>query len=83
MENNLDEISSGQRSKQDVLNAFWSPLIDTVEEVSGVVTRKDVNPQRPLGSHPETGRPVFARMTKNGPAVQVGDMEKDEELGQL
>ena len=80
MENNLDEISSGQRSKQDVLNAFWSPLIDTVDEVSGVVTRKDVNPQRPLGSHPETGRPVFARMTKNGPAVQVGDMEKDEKL---
>ena len=80
MENNLDEISSGQKSKQDVLNAFWSPLIDTVDEVSGVVTRKDVNPQRPLGSHPETGRPVFARMTKNGPAVQVGDMEKDEKL---
>ena len=45
-----------------------------------MVTRKDVNPQRPLGSHPETGRPVFARMTKNGPAVQVGDMEKDEKL---
>tara|TARA_B100002051_G_scaffold171705_1_gene162284 strand:- start:520 stop:2985 length:2466 start_codon:yes stop_codon:yes gene_type:complete len=80
MENNLDEISSGKKSKEDVLNDFWSPLIDTVDEVSDVVTRKDVNPQRPLGNHPETGRPVFARMTKNGPAVQVGDMDKDEKL---
>ena len=80
MENNLDEISSGKKSKEDVLNDFWSPLIDTVDQVSDVVTRRDVNPQRPLGDHPETGRPVFARMTKNGPAVQVGDMDKDEKL---
>ena len=80
MENSLDEISSGKKSKKDVLNDFWSPLIDTVDQVSDVVTRRDVNPQRPLGDHPETGRPVFARMTKNGPAVQVGDMDKDEKL---
>jgi DNA topoisomerase-1 len=80
MENNLDEISSGQKSKQDILGAFWSSLIGAVDEVSDVVTRRDVNPQRPLGNHPETGRPVFARMTKNGPAIQVGDMEKDEKL---
>ena len=46
MENNLDEISSGKKSKEDVLNDFWSALIDTVDEVSDVVTRKDVNPQR-------------------------------------
>ena len=80
MENNLDEISSGKKSKQDILNDFWSPLIAAVDEVSDGVTRRDVNPQRPLGNHPETGRPVFARMTKNGPAIQVGDMEKDETL---
>ncbi len=80
MENNLDEISSGKKSKQDILNDFWSPLIEAVDEVSDGVTRRDVNPQRPLGNHPETGRPVFARMTKNGPAIQVGDMEKDETL---
>jgi topoisomerase IA-like protein len=55
-------------------------LTETVDEVSGTVTRRDVNPQRPLGNHPETGRPVFARMTKNGPAIQVGDMDKDEKL---
>ena len=80
MENDLDAISDGQKSKQNILDAFWSPLTETVDEVSGTVTRRDVNPQRPLGNHPETGRPVFARMTKNGPAIQVGDMEKDEKL---
>ena len=31
MENNLDEISSGQKSKQDILGAFWSSLIGAVE----------------------------------------------------
>ena len=83
MENNLMKSQAAKKQAR-CSKCFWSPLIDTVDEVSGVVTRKDVNPQRPLGSHPETGRPVFARMTKNGPAVQVGDMEKDESLsGQL
>ena len=83
MENNLDEISSGKKSKEDVLNDFWSPLIDTVDEVSDVVTRKDVNPQRPLGNHPETGRPVFARMTKTAQQFKWATWIKTKSLSGL
>ena len=80
MENNLDAISNGQKTKKAVLDEFWEPLINGVSVVSETITRKDVNPPRYLGDHPELVRPIFARMTKNGPAVQMGDMDSGEKL---
>jgi DNA topoisomerase-1 len=49
------------------------------------VTRRDVNPPRLLGTDPETNKPVFSRMTKNGPVVQRGDIDAgdDPEWGAL
>ena len=79
MEDNLDAISSGTKTKTEVLDQFWQPLIEGIDKVSATVTRKDVNPQRPLGQHPESEKPMFARMTKNGPAVQIGDIDADDE----
>ncbi len=80
MENNLDAISSGLKTKTEVLDQFWQPLIDGIKQVSETVTRKDVNPQRSLGNHPESAKPMFARMTKNGPAVQIGDIDTEDKL---
>ena len=80
MEDNLDAISSGTKTKTEVLDQFWQPLIEGIDKVSATVTRKDVNPQRPLGQHPESEKPMFARMTKNGPAVQIGDIDADDKL---
>ena len=80
MENNLDAISNGQKTKKEVLDEFWEPLVNGVSGVSETITRKDVNPQRYLGDHPELARPIFSRMTKNGPAVQMGDMDSGEKL---
>ena len=80
MEGDLDAISSGTKTKTEVLDQFWQPLINGIDKVSETVTRKDVNPQRPLGKHPESEKPMFARMTKNGPAVQIGDIDADDKL---
>tara|TARA_Y100000588_G_scaffold386888_1_gene483428 strand:+ start:9487 stop:11952 length:2466 start_codon:yes stop_codon:yes gene_type:complete len=75
MEDDLDAISNGSKSKKEVLDLFWSPLEKEVTTTGEKVTRRDVNPQRLLGTDPETNKPVFARMTKNGPAVQRGDID--------
>jgi DNA topoisomerase-1 len=75
MEDDLDAISSGNKSKKEVLDLFWSPLEEEVARTEEKVTRRDVNPLRSLGTDPETNKPVFARMTKNGPAVQRGDID--------
>jgi DNA topoisomerase-1 len=75
MEDDLDAISNGNKSKKEVLDLFWSPLEEGVAKTEEKVTRRDVNPLRSLGTDPETNKPVFARMTKNGPAVQRGDID--------
>ncbi|MDG2435187.1 MAG: type I DNA topoisomerase [Gammaproteobacteria bacterium] len=80
MENDLDAISNGQKSKKEVLDQFWSPLETGVSQTGEKVTRRDVNPQRLLGEDPDSGKPIFARMTKNGPAVQLGDIDIEEKL---
>ena len=75
MENDLDAVSNGTKSKKEVLDLFWSPLEEEVAKTGEKVTRRDVNPPRFLGTDPETNKPIFARMTKNGPAVQRGDID--------
>jgi DNA topoisomerase-1 len=79
MENNLDAISNGSKSKKDVLDQFWSPLEEEVATAGKKLTRRDVNPQRLLGTDPEVNKPIFARMTKNGPAVQRGDIDAGDD----
>ena len=85
MEDDLDAISNGSKSKKEILDLFWSPLEEEVKTTGEQVTRRDVNPQRLLGTDPETNKPVFTRMTKNGPAVQKGDIDAgdDPEWGSL
>ena len=85
MENDLDAISNGSKSKKEILDLFWSPLEEAVTKTGEQVTRRDVNPIRSLGIDPETNKPIFARMTKNGPAVQRGDIDAgdDPEWGTL
>ena len=85
MEDDLDAISNGSKSKKEILDLFWSPLEEAIATTGGRITRRDVNPQRLLGTDPETNKPVFARMTKNGPAVQKGDIDAgdDPEWGSL
>ena len=80
MESDLDAISNGQKSKKEVLDQFWEPLETGVSQTGETVTRRDVNPQRLLGKDPDSGKPIFARMTKNGPAVQLGDIDVEEKL---
>ena len=85
MEDDLDAISNGSKSKKEILDLFWSPLEEAIATTGERVTRGDVNPQRLLGTDTETNKPVFTRMTKNGPAVQKGDIDAgdDPEWGSL
>ena len=85
MEDDLDAISNGSKSKKEILDLFWSPLEEAIATTGERVTRRDVNPPRLLGTDPETNKPIFSRMTKNGPVVQRGDIDAgdDPEWGAL
>ena len=78
IEEDLDEISKGERGRDDFLAEFyhggggrqWPGLKPLVEQE----TQIDY-PMIALGHHPESGAPVVVRIGKFGPYVQVGEGE--------
>ena len=77
MENDLDAVSLGEKDWIPLLDGFWKPFIDRVQHVDKNVTRGDVAQERELGIDPKSGKPVFVRMGRFGPFVQIGT--KDDE----
>lgn len=66
----FDDIAEGKKEWRTVLNDFYWPFHETVEETIAKAERP--TNERILGEDPETGRTVLTRMTKNGPVVQIG-----------
>ncbi|MDR9433202.1 MAG: DNA topoisomerase I [Spiribacter sp.] len=77
LEDRLDAISRGEVDWVPVLEEFWQPFHERVEEKQQV-SRSDVMKARELGTDPKSGRPVSARLGKYGPFVQIGTREDEE-----
>lgn len=72
-EEHFDTIASGNANWVEVVDAFYHtfhPLIGQVP--SGKMAA------RLLGTDPATGEPVFARISKNGPCVQLGNSDQEK-----
>ena len=72
-EQNFDQIAEGKADWTKVVDSFYKtfhPLISHVP--SGKIAG------RSLGVDPATGEEVIARITKNGPCVQIGSTEGDK-----
>ncbi len=76
MEDELDEVSRGERDWVPVLEAFWTPFEKLVEEKDATVSRDDQS--RLLGTDPKSGKPVSVRMGRYGAFVQIGTREDEE-----
>jgi DNA topoisomerase-1 len=76
IEENLDEISKGERARDEFLATFyngdggteWPGLRGLVENETQIEY-----PTIALGTHPVTGVPVVVRIGRFGPYVQVGE----------
>lgn len=77
MEDSLDSISRGESECTPLLEQFWKPFIERVEEIETSVTREQASQARVLGEDPKSGRPVSVRMGRYGAFVQIGT--KDDE----
>ena len=76
IEKELDAIASGQLNWSDMLQKFYKPFHKNVIHTQENAER--ANGERFLGDDPATGEPVFAKLGKYGPIIQIGDT-KDED----
>jgi DNA topoisomerase-1 len=75
MEAQFDEVAEGRAEWQAVLRDFYTkfhPLVQESEE------GERVRSVRVLGTHPESGRQVSARLARFGPVVMLGGGDGDE-----
>ncbi len=77
LEDELDEISRGEKQWIPVMREFWDPFKKLIEDKESL-TRKDAIKPRLLGTDPKTGKPVSVRLGRYGPCVQIGDVEDEE-----
>ncbi|HUR40446.1 MAG TPA: DNA topoisomerase I [Verrucomicrobiae bacterium] len=70
-EEELDEISRGEREWVPVLEEFWKDFKPTVD-AKMELRRDEVSETRVLGTDPASGKPVSARLGRFGPFVQIG-----------
>ena len=78
LEDDLDAISRGEQEWKPLLEEFWGPFHQRVEEKKESVSRGDVVKARELGTDPKSGRKVVARLGRFGPFAQIGTKDDEE-----
>lgn len=78
LEDDLDAISLGEEELIPLLERFWVPFSDLVNDKEQSVTREQVAQARELGTDPKSGKPVAVRMGRYGPFVQIGTKDDEE-----
>jgi DNA topoisomerase-1 len=78
LEDDLDEVSRGERDWVPLLREFWEEFARQVKEKDAAVTRRDLAQVRELGQDPASGRLVTVRMGRYGPFAQIGTAEEEE-----
>ena len=74
IEKDLDLVANAKLERVKMLRDFYGPFRDTVLIANGV---ERYNSARLLGHHPEDGKPIYAKIGKNGGFIQLGDNEKE------
>ena len=74
IEKDLDLVADAKLERVKMLKDFYGPFHDTVLVAQGV---ERYNNARLLGHHPENGKPIYAKVGKNGGFIQLGDNEKE------
>lgn len=76
IENEFDEVAEGKMKWNRMINDFYSPFKKDVDKT--IETAERIKGERELGTDPESGKPVVARMGRYGPMVQIGGVDDEE-----
>ena len=80
LEDELDAVSRGEEDWVPLMEKFWNPFKELVDEKSESVDRSEATGARELGTDPKSGKPVSVRLGRFGPYAQIGDKDVDEKL---
>lgn len=78
VEEEFDQIASGEIARNDMLDEFYGPFHKLIEQ-SGDIKRSDVAKAREIGLDPKTNKPILARFGRFGPMLQLGGTTEDKE----
>lgn len=77
VERKFDEIAEGNEKWTDMMQDFYNDFEPTVENTMNERSEHKVG-ERVLGNDPKTGKPVFVKIGRFGPVVQIGAANDDE-----
>jgi DNA topoisomerase I, bacterial len=74
VEQDFDKIAEGDEKWTDIMKAFYKSFEPTVEKTMNARQEHKAG-ERQLGNDPKTGKPVFVKIGRFGPVVQIGSAE--------
>ncbi|OJU75938.1 MAG: DNA topoisomerase I [Bacteroidetes bacterium 47-18] len=76
IENQFDNIARGKEDWKATIKEFYYPFHETVKET--METAERAKGEHILGTDPQSGKQVVARLGRFGPMVQIGSNEDEE-----
>lgn len=78
LEDELDEVSRGEKEWVPLLETFWQPFNERVEEKLESVDPGEAKGTRVLGTDPKSGKPISVRVGRFGPHAQIGTRDDED-----
>lgn len=78
VEKEFDKIAEGDVEWRESISDFYDLFHPNVEEVINTKTERKVG-ERLVGNHPKTGLPIYAKIGKYGPLLQMGESTTGED----
>lgn len=77
VEEEFDQIAEGNTQWDKMMKSFYKSFEPTVDAVMKARSEHKAG-ERELGADPKTGKPVFVKIGRFGPVVQIGTADDDE-----
>ena len=77
VEQDFDKIAEGDEKWTDMMKSFYKKFEPTVEKTMNARQEHKAG-ERQLGIDPQSGKPVFVKIGRFGPVVQIGSAEDTE-----
>jgi len=77
VEQKFDEIAEGDEKWTDMMKDFYKDFEPTVEKTMNERSEHKAG-ERQLGIEPKSGRPVFVKIGRFGPVIQIGAADEKE-----